>query len=127
MKQDDIFPEFATSLEDILREGARKLLQQAIKNEVAEHIERYKNLKDQSSRQMVKRNGYLPQRQIQTGLGAVEIKQPRVRGSRFSSVILPKYLRRVPSLERLIPVLYLKGVSTGNMEEALSAILGKNA
>ena len=127
MKQDDIFPEFATSLEDILREGARKLLQQAIENEVAEHIERYKNLKDQSSRQMVKRNGYLPQRQIQTGLGAVEIKQPRVRGSRFSSVILPKYLRRVPSLERLIPVLYLKGVSTGNMEEALSAILGKNA
>ena len=93
MKQDDIFPEFATSLEDILREGARKLLQQAIENEVAEHIERYKNLKDQSSRQMVKRNGYLPQRQIQTGLGAVEIKQPRVRGSRFSSVILPKYLR----------------------------------
>ena len=58
MKQDDIFPEFATSLEDILREGARKLLQQAIENEVAEHIERYKNLKDQSSRQMVYSGGF---------------------------------------------------------------------
>ena len=104
MKKDLIFPDFQASLEDILREGARKLLHQAIENEVIEHL---KNLKDQGDLRGVKRNGYLPQRHIQSGIGPIQIKQPRVRGSRFSSAILPPYLRRVPSLESLIPALYL--------------------
>lgn len=121
MKKDLIFPDFQASLEDILREGARKLLHQAIENEVIEH------LKGQGGSQGVKRNGYLPQRQIQSGIGPIHIRQPRVRGSRFSSAILPPYLRRIPSLESLIPALYLKGISTGNMAEALAAILGENA
>ncbi len=124
MKKDLIFSDFQTSLEDILREGARQLLQQAIENEVIEHLE---HIKGQGNQQGVKRNGYLPQRHIQSGIGPIQVKQPRVRSSRFSSAILPPYLRRVPSLESLIPALYLKGVSTGNMEEALAAILGENA
>lgn len=126
MKQDPIFPDFSTSLEAILKEGAQKLLQQAIENEVAEYLELH-SIKGADNRKAVRRNGYLPERSIQSGIGSIRIKQPRVRGSSYSSAILPKYLRRVPSLDSLIPALYLKGVSTGNMEEALNAILGENA
>lgn len=126
MKQDPIFPDFSTSLEAILKEGARKLLQQAIENEVSEYLEKHSN-KGADNRKIVRRNGYLPERSIQSGIGAIRIKQPRVRGGGYSSTILPKYLRRIPSLEALIPALYLKGISTGNMEEALVAILGENA
>lgn len=127
MKNYDIFSDNKTALEEILREGARKLLQQAIENEVSECLEFYKNHKDEKGRRSVKRNGYLPQRRIQTGIGHLPIKQPRVRGLSFSSTLLPKYMRRVPSIEALIPSLYLKGVSTGDMQEALEAILGENA
>ncbi len=127
MNKHVIFSDFKTGLEEILREGARKLLQQAIENEVNECLELYKEMKDETGRKTVKRNGYLPQRQIQTGLGPVPIEQPRVRGIPFTSAILPKYMRRVPSIEALVPTLYLKGISTGDMQEALEAILGKNA
>lgn len=126
MKQNPIFPDFSTSLEAILKEGAQKLLQQAIENEVAEYLELH-SIKGADNRKAVRRNGYLPERSIQSGIGSIRIKQPRVRGSSYSSAILPKYLRRVSSLDSLIPALYLKGVSTGNMEEALNAILGENA
>ena len=126
MKQNPIFPDFSTSLEAILKEGAQKLLQQAIENEVAEYLELH-SIKGADNRKAVRRNGYLPERSIQSGIGSIRIKQPRVRGSSYSSAILPKYLRRVPSVDSLIPALYLKGVSTGNMEEALNAILGENA
>ena len=127
MKKDLIFPDFCSSLEDILKEGARKLLQQAIENEVSEYLENHTDIKGSDNRKIIRRNGYLPERNIQTGVGPVRIKQPRIRGEKFSSSILPKYIRRAPSIENLIPVLYLKGISTGNMEEALTAILGKNA
>jgi putative transposase len=127
MREDVIFPDFKTSLDDILREGAKRLLQQAIENEVEECLEACKGFKDAQNRQAVKRNGYLPERKIQTGIGEIEVKKPRIRGRSFTSAILPKYMRRVPSLEALIPTLYLKGVSTGDMQEALEAILGKNA
>jgi putative transposase len=126
MKKDLIFPDLSTSLEDILREGARKLLQQAIENEVIDFLERHAHKKDENNKRTVKRNGYSPGRDIQTGIGPVSVKQPRIRGEQFTSAILPKYLRRLPSIEALIPALYLKGISTGNMEEALAAILGKN-
>jgi putative transposase len=122
-----IFSDFRTGLEDILREGARKLLQQAIENEVTEFLDLHRDERDEAGRRVVKKNGHLPQRQIQTGLGAVTIEQPRVRGMQFTGAILPKYMRRVPSLEALVPTLYLKGISTGDMQEALEAILGKNA
>lgn len=127
MEKHGIFSDFKAGLEEILREGAKRLLQQAIENEVDEFLELHKHKRDESGRRMVKRNGYLPKRQIQTGLGAVPIEQPRVRGVPFTSAILPKYMRRVPSLEALVPTLYLKGVSTGDMQEALEALLGKEA
>ncbi len=90
------------------------------------------NLKNlRQNRIVVTRNGYLPERFIQTGIGEVLVKQPRVRDKRkdqkFSSQILPPYLRRTSSLDALIPALYLKGISTGNFGEALEAILGENA
>ena len=122
---------FNFSLEQVLKTGAGKLLQQAIENEVIEYIDTHKSLKDENNRQLVIRNGYLPERSIQTGLGPLPIKQPRVRDKRedvsFTSTILPKYMRKTPSVEAVISTLYLKGISTGNFQEALEAILGKNA
>ena len=76
---------------------------------------------------LVRRNGYLPEREMQTGVGPITVKKPRVRGEPFTSAILPKYMRRAPSIDALIPALYLKGISTGNMNEALVAILGDHA
>lgn len=127
MEKHDIFSNLKIGLEEILREGARKLLQQAIENEVQEFIDSYKDQKNDSGRRTVKRNGHLPPRQVQTGLGDITIEQPRVRGVSFTSAILPKYMRRLPSIEALLPALYLKGISTGDMQESLEAILGKNA
>lgn len=127
MEKHGIFSDFKTGLEEILRDGAKRLLQRAIENEVDECLELYKDKKDERGRRAIKRNGYLPQRQIQTGLGAIPVVQPRIRGVTFTSAILPKYMRRAPSVEALVPTLYLKGISTGDMQEALEAILGKNA
>jgi putative transposase len=118
-------------LEEIIREGARKVLQAAIENEVSAYIDLFKDLKDGTGRRVVVRHGSLPQRSLLTGIGPIPVKQPRVRdkreGEHFTSAILPRYLRRVPSLDNLIPTLYLKGVSTGDFAEALEAILGENA
>lgn len=125
MEEHDIFSNLKTGLEEILKEGARKLLQQAIENEVIELLDSYKIQKDEAGRRTVKRNGYLPPRDIQTGLGNIEVRQPRVRGAPFTSMILPKYMRRLPSIDVLVPALYLKGISTGEMQEALEAFLGE--
>jgi transposase-like protein len=119
-------------LEQILREGARKLLQTAIENEVTEYIAMFSDTKDENGSRMIVRNGYLPERSILTGIGPLPVKQPRIRDKRenkeaFTSAILPRYLRRIPSLDNLIPTLYLKGISTGDFTGALAAILGENA
>lgn len=123
-------------LTEVLRHGARALLAQAIEVEVQAFVTEHAGLKDDSGRRRVVRNGYLPDRQIQTGIGSVPVKTPRVRDRqardskepiRFSSKILPPYLRRTKSLEELIPWLYLKGISTGDFSEALAALLGPNA
>jgi len=117
-------------LEQLLAEGARKLLQAAIENEVAEYLQGQSNRRTESGERSVVRNGHLPERDLVTGVGPVKIRQPRVRhreGGNFSSEILPKYMRRVPSIDALIPALYLKGISTGDFTEALSAILGEKA
>ena len=118
-------------LEETLREGARRLLREAIENEVQEFLDTYRETRDSESRQVIIRNGYLPERTVQTGIGPIRIKQPRVRDRRkevrFTSAILPPYMRRTPSLESVIPTLYLKGVSTGSFPEALESILGKDA
>ena len=118
-------------LEEIIREGARKLLQTAVEQEVTTYIEMFKELKDEGGRRLVVRHGFLPERSLLTGIGPVTVKQPRIRdkreGESFTSAILPRYLRRVPSLDNLIPTLYLKGISTGDFTRALEAILGENA
>jgi putative transposase len=121
-------------LTDLLRDGARRLLAEAIEAEVAAWIDDHAHLKDEAGRRQVVRNGHLPERAIQTGIGAVEVKQPRVRDRRpaderesFTSAVLPPYLRKTKSLEGLIPWLYLKGVSTGDFAEALQAVLGPDA
>jgi transposase-like protein len=122
-------------LEQIAREGARRMLKMALENEIAEYIERFQHLVDESGKRIVVKNGYHTEREILTGLGPIEIKQPRVDDrklgnsgeERFSSKILPRYLRRIPSIDNLIPVLYLKGISTNEFPTALSAILGEGA
>lgn len=121
-------------LTELLRSGAQQLLAQAIEAEVADWIEQRKQLTDTSGRRQVVRNGHLPERTITTGLGPIEVKQPRVHDRRpaadkekFTSAILPPYLRKTKSIEELIPWLYLKGVSTGDFSEALQALLGPDA
>lgn len=122
------------ALTTILREGAQRMLAQAIDAEVAEWIDGHAHLTDENGHRQVVRNGYLPQRTISTGIGPVEVQQPRVLDRRsqeeaepFSSKILPPYLRKTKSLEALIPWLYLKGVSTGDFSEALQALVGPRA
>ena len=109
------------------------MLTQAIQAEVDTYLEDRQDLLGEDGRRQVVRNGYLPKREIQTPVGPIEIQQPRVRDRRepekrevFNSKFLPPYLRKTPSIEELIPYLYLKGVSTGDFTEALQPILGPN-
>lgn len=121
-------------LTEVLREGARKMLIAALEAEVESFLQQHQGIVNVEGQREVVRNGYLPEREIQTGLGRISVKVPRVRDKRkqiekvrFSSQILPPYLRRTKSLDELIPWLYLKGVSTGDFSEALSALLGTDA
>ena len=118
-------------LTGILREGAGKLLAQAVEAEVAAHLEAHKELRDAEGHRLVVRNGHKDERELQTGVGPVKVRQPRVNDRRideygqrmrFTSSILPPYLRRTKSIEELIPWLYLKGISTGDFSEALMAL-----
>jgi putative transposase len=126
---------FTDRLTDVLRDGARALLAQAVEAEVAGFLGEHADKRTDDGRQRLVRHGHLPERSIMTGIGAVEVCVPRVRDRlsgtddriRFSSAILPPYARRSKSLEVLIPILYLKGISTGDFAEALSALLGPNA
>lgn len=119
------------ALTDVLREGARRMLREAVEAEVQEFLTRHAPLKDRNHRQRVVRNGYLPERTIQTGLGNVALTAPRVRDRegaiRFSSQILPPYLRRTKSLAELLPWLYLRGISTGDFSSVLTSLLGQEA
>jgi putative transposase len=124
------------SLTPILREGAQRLLGQAIEAEVAEYIVRHADLRDVSGHRLVVRNGHKDEREIQTGIGPIQVKPPRVNDKRvdengqrvqFTSTILPPYLRKTKSIEELIPWLYLKGISTGDFSEALVSLLGPEA
>lgn len=121
----------ADALTEVLRRGAKELLQQAVEVEVAEAIAQYAELKDEQGRRRVVRNGYLPERSIQTGIGEVAVRAPRVRDRagklKFSSRLLPPYLRRTRSLDELLPWLYLKGLSSSDFSGALTALLGPAA
>ena len=116
-------------LTEIAREGARRMLATAMEAEIADFIEQFAEERLPDGRQRVVRHGYGPEREIQTGIGALAVRRPKVRdraasgdGSeriRFTSHILPKWARRWRSLDALLPVLYLRGISTGNFQEAL--------
>ena len=123
-------------LTEVLRAGARELLAQAVEAEVAEFLEGHATLVDDRGRRRIVRNGHLPERLIQSGIGPVDVRQPRVRDRRagegagairFTSAILPRYLRRTKSLEDLLQWLYLRGISSGDFSEALAALLGAQA
>ena len=122
-------------LTEVLRSGARALLAQAVAAEVAGFLESHADKLTDDGRQRLVRHGHLPEREIMTGIGPVAVRAPRIRDRvgtgeeriAFSSAILPPYARRSKSLEVLIPILYLKGISTGGFEEALAALLGKDA
>jgi putative transposase len=126
---------FADPLTEVVRNGARALLAKAVEAEVAALLGMHADKLTDDGRQRLVRHGHLPEREIMTGIGPVAVRCPRVRdrvgegGERihFSSAILPPYARRSKSLEVLIPILYLKGISTGDFEEALIALLGKDA
>ena len=123
-------------LSEVLRRGARRMLAAALEAEVEAYLGEHENARDEFGRRLVVRNGHCPERTIQTGIGDVEIRRPRVddrrvdddgRRVQFTSSILPPYLRRTKSVEELIPWLYLKGVSSGDFSEALAALLGADA
>ena len=118
-------------LTDVLREGARRMLADAVEAEVEDWLATRRHLRDEGGRQAVVRNGYKPERSILTGIGSLPVRQPRVRDrrsrgqmERFESRLLPRYLRKTQSIQDLVPWLYLKGVSTGQFGEALHALVG---
>ncbi len=122
--------EMQSDLESVLREGARRMLEVALQVEVAEYIQQHQEERDEHGKRKVVRNGSHPERELVTGVGKVPMRQPRVddrrEGEKFTSANLPRYARRAPSIDALIPALYLKGISTSSFPEALKAILGDN-
>ena len=128
---------FDDQLTEVLRNGARALLAQAVEAEVAGFLDKHAACTTEDGRARIVRHGHLPEREVMTGIGPVPVKQPRVRDRgataddpgriRFSPAILPPYMRRSKSIETLLPILYLKGISTGDFTEALAALLGKDA
>lgn len=124
-----------SSLDEIVRHGAQQMLQAAIDQEVSDFIGKHSDRLDDEGRRHVVRNGSLPSRELLTGAGPLEVRQPRVRDNSpdkehrvtFSPSIFPGYLRRSQSIDELLPWLYLKGISTGDFQEALQSLLGENA
>ena len=120
----------------VLREGARQMLSLAIEAEVAAFLAMHADWVDETGRRRVVRHGHAPKRSIQTGIGPIEVQRPRVRDRgaddeseriRFTSAVLPAYLRRTRNVEELLPWLYLKGISTGQFEDTLKVLLGPDA
>ena len=120
----------------VLREGARQMLTHAIEAEVAAFLAVHADEVDEEGRRRLVRHGHAPKRALQTGIGPIEVRQPRVRDRgaddesnriRFTSAVLPAYLRRARNVEELLPWLYLKGISTGQFEDALTVLLGPDA
>ena len=122
-------------LTEILRSGAKRLIEQAVEAEFAAFLASHGDLRLPDGRQRVVRHGYDPVRPIQTGIGPVEVEKPKARDRgasgedriRYASSILPKWARRTKSLDVLLPALYLRGISTGDFQEVLTALLGKDA
>ncbi len=128
---DDYRAMMSTSLDEIVRRGAQKMLAAALEEEVAAYINKHIDERDENGHGLVVRNGHAKPREVLCGAGAVEVKAPRINdkrpGRRFRSRILPPWMRKSPQLEEAVPVLFLRGLSTGDFSEALSALLGKEA
>jgi len=125
-------PEVMQSLDELAREGARRMIAAALELEVAQYVEGFRHHRDEAGHALVVRNGKSHhERTVQMGAGSIKLRAPRVDdrrpGHRFSSKILPPYMRRSPRLEEALPVLYLRGLSTGDFSEALEALLGPEA
>ena len=119
-------------LDEIVRRGARPVIQQVIETELAKLLAQYANVKTLTDKQTVVRNGYLPERDVLTTTGPIAVKMPKVRdrsgaGVKFNSAIVPPYARKSPRVSSALLSLYLKGISTGDMSEALSVPLGEEA
>jgi putative transposase len=128
---EDGVPEIAQSLDELAREGARRMIIAALQLEVDEHIKKLSPLRDENGHALVVRNGKAQERTLSMGAGVVNIQAPRVHDrraeERFSSRILPPYMRRSPRLEEALPVLYLRGLSTNDFSVALPVLLGSEA
>jgi putative transposase len=129
--------EIVVSLDDLAREGARRMIAAALRAEADEYVERYADEVDEEGRRLVVRNGRARERKVTIGSGTIPIKAPRVNDKRvdeetggrqrFSSRILPAYARRSPKVGEVIPILYLRGLSTGDFKPALEQLLGEDA
>lgn len=123
--------DLALTLDELAREGAKRMLAAALEAEVSEYLERHRGERDARGHALVVRNGRARARKVTLGAGTVEIRSPRVHdrrpGGRFTSKILPPYMRRSPKVAEVLPILYLRGLSTGDFREALPALLGEEA
>ncbi|WP_454754105.1 IS256 family transposase [Cupriavidus necator] len=124
--------EIGLGLDELIRRGARQVIQEAIELELGELLERFDNVRTLRGQRAVVRNGYLPEREVLTAAGPIAVKVPKVRdrsgsGVKFNSSIVPPYVRKSPRVSAALPWLYLKGISTGDMSEALSVLLGEEA
>ena len=125
-------PETIDPLTELLRSGARKLITEAVEAEFSEMLQGYEDQKTTEGRQRVVRNGHQPERRILTGIGEVPVKTPKVRSREgeavsFQSSLVPPYIRKTATVAAAIPWLYLKGISTGQMQSALEALVGPEA
>lgn len=130
-REDGTAPEIRQTLDELAREGARRMIAEALKLEADEYVEKLRHLRDAQGHALVVRNGKARPRTVTLGVGPIEIAAPRVHDRRpdhkFTSRILPPWARRSPRLEEALPVLYLHGLSTGDFSEALAALLGAEA
>jgi len=128
--------EVRATLDEVLQRGALKMLQEVLEAEVEDYITRHRAARDERGRAQVVRNGKAPARQLVTGSGTLEVRAPRVNDRRvdehgqrrrFTSELLPSYMRRAPKVTEVLPILYLRGLSTGDFQSALPVLLGEDA
>lgn len=128
---ENVRTEIQTTIDELVRRGAQRMLEAALAAEVDQYLQRHRQERDEKGHALVVRNGLAAERTVQCGAGSLKIRAPRVHdkraGQKFSSQILPPYMRKTPRLEEAVPVLYLRGLSTGDFQEALSALLGEEA